>query len=517
MQLSGNFIFHWIHKRWTKAIHLTPDNNETPRITRPMFWSSMQEMRGHLVVITRAQMLQIDRHFPNTIFLVLDCASIKQPLCNNEFILLPNETRYDKVFNKLCSIIELFESWEDTLEQALTEFHSYEAIIRSCDQLVECPFALLNSEFRYVAYSKRLAVEHGFERKYVDKNHQLTLEAVNYLTAQPDFISLESKHDVFAWTAAESTLNINIYDDDVYIARLMCPVQETDEENAYYSDILRVLKRYIDELYAKLHSFFQNPLEHTRFGSLLVSLLDGMTPPKGIIASQIEAMGFNKNDTYYLIQLKSHTQNSVDRISSVLTNQIDNLWPQGVCFISNNKCYLLINLTQHEQHSTQRFTQELIVFLRESLMIAGMSRKLTNLLELPVAARQTEIAFELGRKRDYMYWYYKFDDYAFEYLVLHGMRGFQPHQICAPVPFILKHYDQENKTELNKTLKTFIQLRYNAASSAKELFIARSSFLKRLDRIHELTNVNLENFETRVYLALSYQILQQQEDSADWL
>lgn len=516
MQLSGNFVFHWVHKRWTKAVHLTPANHEAPRITRPMFWSSMQEMRGHLVVITRAQMLQIDRHYPNTIFLVLDCASAKQPLYNNEFILLPNETRYDKVFNKLCAIFEMFEAWEDTLEQALGEFHSYEAIIRSCDRLVECPFALLDSEFRYIAYSKRLAVESGFEKKYVDKNHQLTLEAVNYLTAQPDFVSLERNHDVFAWTAAESTLNINIYADDVYIARLMCPVQESDEENAYYSDILRVLKHYIDELYAKLHSFFHQRAEHTRFSSLLVSLLDGMTPPKGAIASQLEALGFGKTDTYYLVQLKAHTQNAIDRISSVLTNQIDNLWPQGICFLGNNKCYVLMNITQHEKHGAQKFTQELIVFLRESLMIAGMSRKFTNLLELPVAAQQTDIAFEIGRRRDSMYWYYKFDDYAFEYLVAHGTKGLLPHQICSPAPFVLKRYDHENKTDLNKTLKTFIELRYNAALSAKELFIARSSFLKRLDRIYELTNIDLNNFKTRVYLALSYQILEQLEADEGW-
>lgn len=68
MQLSGNFIFHWIHKRWTKAIHLTPDNNETPRITRPMFWSSMQEMRGHLVVITVLKCYKLTATFPTLSF-----------------------------------------------------------------------------------------------------------------------------------------------------------------------------------------------------------------------------------------------------------------------------------------------------------------------------------------------------------------------------------------------------------------------------------------------------------------
>ena len=206
-------------------------------------------------------------------------------------------------------------------------------------------------------------------------------------------------------------------------------------------------------------------------------------------------------------EVKPHAQNGTNRLSSVLTSQIDNLWSEGVCFMKDDKCYLLINITRHSAHESQPFCQELAVFLRESLMVAGLSRRFSDLYEIPCAARQTDIAFEMGSQRDPMYWYYKFDDYAFAYIVLQGMQEFQPHQICAQPLFDLMKYDLENSTNLNETLHTFIELRYNAVASAKKLFVARSSFLKRLDRIHELTGIDLDDYETRIYLALSYQIM----------
>ena len=70
----------------------------------------------------------------------------------------------------------------------------------------------------------------------------------------------------------------------------------------------------------------------------------------------------------------------------------------------------------------------------------------------------------------------------------------------------LAEYDEANGTELNHTLRTFMRMQYNAAATAKALFVARSSFLKRMARIEELTGIDLENYEERMYLALSYEI-----------
>ena len=72
-------------------------------------------------------------------------------------------------------------------------------------------------------------------------------------------------------------------------------------------------------------------------------------------------------------------------------------------------------------------------------------------------------------------------------------------------------YDQEHNTALNETLRTFLSLQCNASECARRLFINRSSLLKRLERIEKITEIHMDNPEERVYLELSYMILEQEK------
>lgn len=62
-----------------------------------------------------------------------------------------------------------------------------------------------------------------------------------------------------------------------------------------------------------------------------------------------------------------------------------------------------------------------------------------------------------------------------------------------------------------KTLYCYLQCRYNAAMTAKKLFIHRSTFLNRLERISELIQADLEDFRSRLYLSASYYILEEEK------
>jgi len=100
-------------------------------------------------------------------------------------------------------------------------------------------------------------------------------------------------------------------------------------------------------------------------------------------------------------------------------------------------------------------------------------------------------------------------------LLHHGCRDFYPEQICDPAINILRKYDLDNHTELNLTLKTYIEKQYNAVATASELCIARSTFLKRYERIEKLTGIDLNDFQRRIYLALSYELFHQQHKKSE--
>lgn len=73
---------------------------------------------------------------------------------------------------------------------------------------------------------------------------------------------------------------------------------------------------------------------------------------------------------------------------------------------------------------------------------------------------------------------------------------------------VLNAYDLRHGSELTKTLYTYLKNNMGATESARELYIHRSSFLSRLERITSLTGLDLTSYETRLYLELSFAMLE---------
>ena len=106
-----------------------------------------------------------------------------------------------------------------------------------------------------------------------------------------------------------------------------------------------------------------------------------------------------------------------------------------------------------------------------------------------------------------MFWYLKYDNYAFRYALGCMCRDLPEDQVVSSAIGVLQKHDDENGTHFEETLRTYIETRYNAVEAAKALFISRSTFLRRIDNIKKLTGIDLDSCDERLYLELSYQIL----------
>ena len=76
--------------------------------------------------------------------------------------------------------------------------------------------------------------------------------------------------------------------------------------------------------------------------------------------------------------------------------------------------------------------------------------------------------------------------------------------LAAPAVHQLDEYDVANKTQLSETLYVFLKNNCNYVATARQLYIHRSTLLYRLERIQELTAIDLECYETRLHLQITY-------------
>lgn len=89
------------------------------------------------------------------------------------------------------------------------------------------------------------------------------------------------------------------------------------------------------------------------------------------------------------------------------------------------------------------------------------------------------------------------------------------YQCCGNLPLaelesesirILRQYDDQRGTEYLKTLETYLRNEMSVSQASAQLYIHRSSLLKRLDKILRLTGLDLENPDTRLYLRLFFRL-----------
>ena len=77
---------------------------------------------------------------------------------------------------------------------------------------------------------------------------------------------------------------------------------------------------------------------------------------------------------------------------------------------------------------------------------------------------------------------------------------------CHPALSILSRYDHDNGTDLYHTLETYLACNCSIKDAAERLFIHRNSLNYRLERIHTLTQAELDSSNVRFLLTMSYRI-----------
>lgn len=475
-------------------------------VKRPIFPDKVEKNQKHIVVVDPSQTLHFVAHksYPLIVYINTDETTLQQTPGN--YIAYPKGYTVSQVFNELTELFEIFEKWYSELNDALNQYSSYNAIINSCEIFISVPIALLDTQFKYVCYSKRLAALTGYD-KYVRNNIYLPLEDINYLNSLPDYKSLENKTEVFHYIAVENLLHKNIFYNDTYIGRLSIPYSEDPVECQCYTKLLDILSQYIEELYDRFGTFRRLEPQDTVLKDLLTDLLHKKNVDTAYLANLLYEKSFQENDNYLLICFTSVFTNNNEDTAMALAKRLEMQSPAVICLQFENQIVALVNIDFYNRCSNSSFMQKLSYYLRDSLLKAGISREFRDLFMLPAAYEQTQIAFEIGSVQNSTLWSYHFDRYAFDYFLSHGLDGFLPEQICHPACLKIKAYDALHNTELEKTLRTYIASLYNSSACARLLYINRSSFLKRMERINQITRINFSDLKERLYLELSYTLL----------
>lgn len=247
--------------------------------------------------------------------------------------------------------------------------------------------------------------------------------------------------------------------------------------------------------------------DHSNFQKLLELVLKHNFENIGDLKNELNNVGWAENDEYLVLSFNFYDKEHVSISPSNTCYELENHIEESCAFTDDTSIWLITNLTKGN-HAPDAVQGRIDNLLENTLYHVGISNILYNFWDLSYAAEQARLVLNVNTHlKINAYCSYKFSDYVLQIILTYGTS-------CLPYPFLispslekLKKYDADNNANLLQTLYIYLLCERNVAQAAQKLFIHRSTMVYRIERIEQLTGLILDDFNERLYLEISFQLM----------
>jgi purine catabolism regulator len=138
----------------------------------------------------------------------------------------------------------------------------------------------------------------------------------------------------------------------------------------------------------------------------------------------------------------------------------------------------------------------------------GVGMLYPDLLDIPRAYREAQHAVKIGRALSGMHSITTFSELGIYRMLLQFAESRNPNEFFCEALERLLDYDQQADKELVKTLRAFLECNGNLTETSDRLFIHRNTLKYRLERIRDITQIDLDDSENRLMLHLGLKMNQ---------
>ena len=478
-------------------------------------------------VVERIRLFHEGAHDPSTLYVADSYKLRKKPTAKDRYAILQTipydgnaePSSCDELLEEACATLRKIDLWDAELKDALLNRMALGEFMQLGSKMLSCPIAYFDRNLITLASSDDYwSHEDGPNEDGLVVSGQMPSNRAVDLVDDLDYLDAASKLEPFYYENARNRifLGINTFDDGEYLARLVLALPEgqtrlhTGEEQ-----LASHYHRYLDDLYLHFGGnvdvvSLQNDALHTL---VRASLLEGNIPPLSETASILRSFGWNAHDTFVVAKLVFFEGVHWDTISLYLCGLLERSVGTSCAFPIDRQIVWLVNLTRstkpEETHVQQleTITESLVSIMRDYACKAGISDTFSTLVHAHDHYLEAEHALDIGQTHDPHYWYYRFNDYAFDYLLAKSTEELPAELLCHPALATLREYDTAYGTEYARTLVCLLRNSQNTTHAANQLFIHRTSFMRRMAQIQKLTTIDLDDPDEVLHLLLSAKLL----------
>lgn len=289
-----------------------------------------------------------------------------------------------------------------------------------------------------------------------------------------------------------------------YIAVLEYDNKFTDED----IEMIQLLCEAVSTELKKNNKIFSN--RGFIYESLFFELVEGRINDNILLSERMKAIDWNIGKRNILITIDLGKINPKNHYIDYIRAYIEDIFTGSKSIYYENKLLFLIDCDKC------KYENEIIrleIFMTDNNLILGVSTEFSSLILLKEKFHESERAIAIGKQL-----YKGFNLYDYEKLKLYDLLRAASEKLnlmdFCPTPLIrLNNYDKKHNTDYMDTLKTYLYCNKNKSETAKKLFIHRNTLNYRINKIKEITNIEIENFKEQYYLYIGFEIIRLEETS----
>lgn len=427
------------------------------------------------------------------------------PSYNRSIIHIPRAQNLWRILELVQNIFSMFRNWAFSLYQILLNGGDLAALCNASLKIFNNPIYVLDHDNNAVVRTTYVVGMMTMKPDPNTGNLLLPAERRNMLYHSEEFLATYKTRTAQYWTPSwnkHRDIYINVFDEHQrYLGRILI----NELQSSFKASQLRLLEyfcQFVEKGFIHYKAICQSqelPLQ---------KLLDGLLFDPGcdveMIQDRLGRIGWKQGDGY--LAACAVLSSADDAYAYTICLDIIEHASDGVAFFRDSRVYTVFHLPQPETDTEPYYSQLHEIGLKDGIHF-GASSIFFNILRLKEYVHQASIGLEYGQKLYPDRFSHPFPHIALSYLLRNCVGELDLHTACSASLRILRKTDREKGSDYYNTLKEYIRSNCQPVQAAKVLYLHRGTLTYRLNKIHELTGLDLNDRDTVLYLDLSFRIV----------
>lgn len=425
------------------------------------------------------------------------------------YILFSADTEPDKLYQKIQALFKKdarIARAHYQLSQCLLERASMEKILKVGSELLENPLFLSDTSTRVLNWSDfeqfqaiddeliQCIIKHGFVISELFDKYDYAVLLPSIEQTEHAFWQKSSRKEKKERLIVKVVVNHRYFGWIVVIPQNR-PFADGDCE------ILDILTTVLSlELERNKIGFALSYREN-----LLLELLSGRISSLEEFRKRAEGFDWIPGEHFYTMAISFRNEPTLplnkERTITAYKNHLALIYPTYKAICIGDLLYLLL-----ETDDLDSVANNLDNFFKTYHLAAGCSRHFSNILDFGKNVEQATEILHLGLRLNPERLFYRYQDFYMPYMITALEKHNDLNSFCLPQILELQAHDKKNNTCYLETLQAYLKFR-NALTAAKFLHIHRNTMNYRLQKIEEITQLNLDEGNDLYHIWFSCQIL----------